>query len=252
MTAQVAEVTRRTRDGVRLAGDLYRPAGPPRGAVVLVHGFAGSGRLPGVVAQADALAERGLLVLAYDARGHGRSDGECTLGRLEVADVAAAVEHLRRQHALPVVAVGSSMGAATVLRYAAADPDLAGVVLVSLATRWGTVFTARGLYAAALGRTGLGRSVARRRIGVRIAPSPPPVEPPTESVRRLRVPVAVVHGREDRMVRSRAAVELFEAAPEPRRLEFVARMSHSFQAAAVPAVVRAVEWALERDPTPAS
>ena len=43
MTAQVAEAMLRTRDGVRLAGDLYRPAGPPRGAVVLVHGFAGSG-----------------------------------------------------------------------------------------------------------------------------------------------------------------------------------------------------------------
>jgi fermentation-respiration switch protein FrsA (DUF1100 family) len=129
---------------------------------------------------------------------------------------------------------------------------LAGVVLVSLATRWRTVLTARGLYAQLLARTRPGRSVLRRRALARVAARRVPQQLPTAIVRRMRVPVAIVHGRGDRMVHAGAALELFEAAPEPRRLELVDGMSHSFQAAAVPAVVRAVEWVLEQGTTAAT
>lgn len=238
----------RTGDGVLLAADVYRPAGIPRGGVVTVHGFSASRRHPAVVDQVVALARRGLLVVAYDGRGHGTSSGACTLGRSEAYDVAAAVVHLRPQ--VPaVVTVGASMGAVAVLGHALRDPDLAGIVLVSTATSWWSVLTPRGVLATALTRSRRGRVVAERRIGVRISDEWQPWEPSTDLVRRVRVPVAIVHGLEDRMVRPSAAVELYEAASEPRRLELVERMGHSFAAAGIPAVVSSVDWAFDQTPT---
>lgn len=74
----------------------------------------------------------------------------------------------------------------------------------------------------------------------------------TERIRRLRVPVAIVHGKRDTMIRPVAALELWANAPEPRHLALVDGMGHSFQLAAVPAVTEAVEWvfAQPRPPGP--
>ena len=88
----------------------------------------------------DAAEERlfpadGFDVVSYDARGHGRSTGESTLGDLEQHDVAAAVA-LARTRSSDVVLVGASMGAIAALRYAATDPELRGVVAVSCPARW--------------------------------------------------------------------------------------------------------------------
>src|SRR5436190_20459917 len=69
-----------TSDGVRLAVAVDGPNGPGATAdqatsVVLVHGLAGSielaWRATGVI---DRLAGAGLRTVAYDLRGHGRSD----------------------------------------------------------------------------------------------------------------------------------------------------------------------------------
>ena len=124
-----------TCDGIELAVREWGASGEPRATVVLVHGLAATKDHPELVTVADALADRGLDVIAYDARGHGASGGLCTLGDLERHDVAAAVE-LARSHGRPVVVVGASMGGIAVLRYAATDPDLAGVVTVSSPADW--------------------------------------------------------------------------------------------------------------------
>lgn len=243
MVARVSEeLALRTDDGARLVADLYRPDGRPRGGVVLVHGFSATRRTGAVVAQAQSLADRGYLTLAYDGRGHGGSDGDCTLGRLEAHDVEAAVGHLRGL--VPRVATaGASLGAVSVLAHAVTHPDLAGVVLVSMATSLRSVLTPRGIAAAALTRTRVGRAWTRRSTGIRVSPEWESGEPPTERIRRLRVPVAIVHGKRDTMIRPVAALELWANAPEPRHLELVDGMGHSFQSASVPAVTRAVEWA---------
>lgn len=148
------------------------------------------------------------------------------------------------------------MGAVAVLAHAVGDqpdqpdqpgPDgLAGIVLVSMATSWHSVLTLRGLAAAFLTRTRVGRSYTRRRTGIRVASQWERGEPPTALVRRVHVPVAIVHGQQDRMIRPTAAHDLFAAAPGPRRLDLVAGMGHSFQPAAVLAVTRAVEWAFDQ------
>jgi dienelactone hydrolase len=58
-------------EGIRLAGTIYYPK-RPQAAVVLVHG---SDRVPRMTETAELLAKNGILVLTYDKRGVGDSEG---------------------------------------------------------------------------------------------------------------------------------------------------------------------------------
>ncbi len=82
-------------DAVELDTTLYLPAGDePAPAVVLAHGFGGSKQ--SLTADAQALAERGYVVLTYSARGFGRSTGQIGLNdpRYEVADLGTLLDLL--------------------------------------------------------------------------------------------------------------------------------------------------------------
>ncbi len=105
-----------SEDGVRLCGTLLRQSGPAP-VVVVCHGV-GANRAA-FFDFAELAAELGCHALAFDFRAHGESGGcVSTFGYREVRDVAAAVQWLRNDPQLasaPVVLVGVSMGAATVL-----------------------------------------------------------------------------------------------------------------------------------------
>lgn len=237
------EFVLQTADGVLLPARHHPASGVSRSAVVLVHGFSASKDHPEVVEVAEALAEVGHEVVTYDSRGHRSSGGLCTLGDAERLDVAAAVAEARRLSGT-VVALGASMGAIAVLRHAADDSDLAGVVTVSAPDLWRVPRNLRTALSTLLTRTKLGRAVAARRLGVRIHPvwSNPP--PPVELVRRIDVPLAVIHGDADRMIPASAARRLVESAGGPSRLSVVAGMRHAFDPVGVPAILEAVDWAL--------
>ncbi|SDD98415.1 alpha/beta fold hydrolase [Rhodococcus tukisamuensis] len=81
-------------DQVNLDARLYVPEQTPAPAVLLAHGFGGS--KDSVAAQARDLAEEGFVVLAYSARGFGRSTGQISLNDpdREVADARAMVDWL--------------------------------------------------------------------------------------------------------------------------------------------------------------
>jgi uncharacterized protein len=234
-----------TIDDVVLTGRSWLRADPPRAAVVLVHGFSSSTEDPNVCALAEALHDDGDDVLCYDARGHGSSEGHSTLGDLEQHDVAAAVE-AARDRSDRVVLVGASMGAIAALRYAAATQGIAGVVSVSCPARWRLPRNLRGVLAAGLTRTGVGRAFASRWLRVQIAARWTNPAPPIELVPQVRAPVAFVHGAADRFVPATDAEELFAVAHEPRRLQIVPAMGHAFEPQSVPAVRDAVEWALSQ------
>jgi pimeloyl-ACP methyl ester carboxylesterase len=211
--------------------------------VVLVHGF-GAGKDSASVARvAVGLAVDGHHVLSYTARGHGSSGGLCTLGDLEHLDVAAATR-LARIDADRVVLVGASMGAIAVLRHAA-DEAPTGIVTVSSPSGWTLPRSAQGIGAAALTQTAPGRWLARRALGVRLAPGWTAPPPPADLAARIEVPHAIVHGRNDVFLRSDEAERLHRAAREPRRIEVVDGMGHAYVAAAVPAVRANVRWVLE-------
>jgi len=239
-----------TRDGEVLGGRWWEAARSEGAAVVLVHGFTGSKDEPSVVATAEAISAAGHDVLAYDARGHRGSSGQCTLGDLERLDVAAAVD-AARDRADRIVLVGASMGAIAVLRHAADEPHLAGVVSVSSPSRWRLPRTGRTVLATALTRTSVGRRVAARYMDVRLAPRWTNPEAPEALAARITVPLAIVHGTEDRFVLPREAEELALAAGGRCRLHMVPKMGHAFDRVATPAVLSAIEWVLASEPSPA-
>ena len=233
-----------TVDDVVLAGRQWLCAEHPRAAVVLAHGFTATADHPEVAAIAEAIFATGVDVITYDARGHGGSGGESTLGDSERHDVAAAVEAARLRTD-KVIAVGASMGAIAVLRHAANDPGLTGVVSVSCPSRWRLPRNATGVFSALMTRTRPGRAFAARFARVRVSAIWTNPVPPVDLVPSISAPLAVVHGNRDRFIGVRDAEELYASAAGPRRLVVVEGMGHAFDAAAAPRIVEAIDWVLE-------
>src|SRR5882762_9073953 len=98
-----------------LAYALFLPEGEPSAGIVICHG-AGSAK-ESHFDFGRAARGAGMAAVAFDARGHGRSDGE--FGPSAFADVLEMVE-LMREHTPHVAIRGSSMGGFVALHAAAA------------------------------------------------------------------------------------------------------------------------------------
>jgi len=108
-------------DGIELAGRLFRPAGPPTGALLVCHG-AGS-RKENHEIMGEQAAAAGLAALTFDWRGHGASGGE--LDPEGWHDAVAAGRSLLDASAAPWLAArGASMGGCFLLLAARAHPSL--------------------------------------------------------------------------------------------------------------------------------
>jgi len=117
-----SEVVRFLSDGRLLVGDLLIPEADPHGYVVFAHGSRPAGRDHLLPRQLVPLLSRNYVVLAFDFRGYGESEG---LGPYERGmtldfspDITAAVEYLSARFGTPedeVVLIGHSFGSLSVL-----------------------------------------------------------------------------------------------------------------------------------------
>ena len=192
------------RDGLAYA--LFLPEGEPRAGIVICHG-AGSAK-ESHFDFARAARGAGLAALAFDARGHGRSQGE--FGPSAFADVIAMVD-VMREHTPHVALRGSSMGGFQALHAAAiAEPPLVAVVAICPATE---EMLLRGLRA--------DRFEFRFDRGQ--------IEPWLETldIRKAvaslagKTAVMFMHAQGDEQVPYTISEELFVAAGEPKRLLIV-------------------------------
>ena len=237
----------RTADGIDLQGHWYC-CHPATAVVVLVHGFSGGSADAAISQLAAVLHASGFEVLTYDARGHGASGGRSAVGSMEHLDVACAAAQATRR-GLPVVLLGISMGAIGVVRHLTTSEEalrgITGAVLVSGPARWRMRVSAVGLFTAALTRTPPGRWAAARWLGVRVQPGWRVGEPPESMMRRVRVPVAVIHGADDRLLAPAHGESLHHCAGGPSRLDLVAGMGHGLGDSSQSAAVSAVRWVLK-------
>lgn len=130
----------------RLFGTLCVPAGPRRGATVLLFGTAydrQAGWARGVTETARYLARNGVASLRFDAANVGDSPAapaapeQVQYSDTQLADARAALDLLAARGLGPVVAAGRCSGAYLAFRAAVADSRIAGVVPVNAYTfRW--------------------------------------------------------------------------------------------------------------------
>jgi alpha-beta hydrolase superfamily lysophospholipase len=190
-----------------LAYALFLPEGPPSAGIVICHG-AGSAK-ESHFDFGRAARGAGMTAVAFDARGHGRSDGE--FGPSAFADALEMVDLIREQ--TPHVALrGSSMGGFVALHAAAAArPPVAAVVAICPAPE---DLLLRGVRSGRLTDFRMDRDQ---------------LEPWLETLDIQRAvaslagktAVLFMHARGDEQVPYTISEELFDAAGDPRRLLIV-------------------------------
>ena len=233
------DVVVNTPAGLRLTGTLTIPRGRPRGrapAVVTITGSGPedrdeqSGAIPGYRPfreLADTLGRRGIAVLRLDDRGVNGSDmGQLTATSEDFAgDISAAVAYLRTRPEIDagrIALVGHSEGGIIAPMVAARDTVIRAIVLMAAPASIGREIIAeqnRYVIDSVRHVTGAQRDSAIARAG-RAADSLASKTPwlqfyfdydPTQTARRVRMPVLILQGETDRQVPSSEAEKLAAA-----------------------------------------
>jgi pimeloyl-ACP methyl ester carboxylesterase len=217
-----------TDDGVPI--DTVHLAQDSDLAIVVAHGFTLSWQRPMVWGIATRL-NRMAGVLSFDFRGHGRSGGLSTMGDKEIKDLDVVVRYARELGYQRVAAVGFSMGASIVLRYAGlVGCGLDAVVSVSSPGWWyyrGTERMRRVHFAV---EHRIGRLITKMAYHTRITSEPwdPVPMPPDEAAARIPgIPLLVVHGDQDPYFPVDHAQQIFRAARDPKELWLVPGFGHA-------------------------
>ena len=142
----------RATDGTVLEGWWIRPRDgarrPDLATVVLCHpedeGRGPSGKAA-MLGPATALSRAGFIVLAFDFRSYGGSQGSLTTGGYrELGDLQGALTLARaRSLGAKVVIVGEGMGGTVALAAKGADPSIAAVVAIAPYPGWDDALLAR-------------------------------------------------------------------------------------------------------------
>ncbi|MCU1462815.1 MAG: Alpha/beta hydrolase family [Acidimicrobiales bacterium] len=221
--------------GLRLSGHLARPLSSGTGSLnglVLCHGFPSGPRGAATSGQtypqfADRLAaETGWVVLTFNFRGSGTSEGNFSLGGW-LADLGAAVDHLSAEPRVNGVwLAGSSTGGALAVCAAAEDERVRGVATLAAPADFDAwAGDARRFLQHA------------RSVGVITSPSfPSDLDAWNRELREIRAltavtklaprPLLVVHGTDDDVVPVSDARALVDAADGPVEMRILVGAGH--------------------------
>lgn len=213
--------------GLRLAWQAWLSSADPRANILISHGLGEhSGRYGHVV---DALSPHGYNVYALDHRGHGRSDGpRAYVGRLDyvVADLLQLLDQIEAEgRRAPMFLLGHSLGGCVALEFALRHQDrLDGLALsgpvAALESASPAVRAVSRVFSVILPRLGIlhvepaeisrdpevvadyerDPLVFHGKAPVRtIAEAAEAIESFPKRMARLRVPLLVMHGTDDRL-----------------------------------------------------
>jgi len=118
--------------GQELVGRLERPAGTATAYALFAHCFTCSKDLKAAGWISRTLVERGIAVFRFDFTGLGESAGDFadTNFTSNLADLVAAGDYLRGEHAAPRILVGHSLGGTAVLAAARRFPEATAVATI--------------------------------------------------------------------------------------------------------------------------
>ncbi len=174
---------------------------------------------------AERLTHSGFLVLRFDFSFVGESGGkleEMTFTG-EVEDLQSAVSFMRTRTSGPLGLIGSSMGSAVAVLYAAQVQDVAALVLMASLVRPGDYkpedaarYEEQGYIETPLGKIGLGLLEDARRQDV------------LGAIAKVQAPVLLIHGEKDELIPVQEALDLFHAAGGTKSIHIIGEADHRF------------------------
>ena len=215
-----------TKDEVRITGfHLNKLKGDT--VIIYAHGFMANkehGQVPRFVQALSKYCD----VIAVDLRGHGESDGGCTMGKREVLDIEASVKYARSLGYKRIITVGSSMGGASIIRHAALYKSQDGVVTIGAfadVTNLGRMVSA--YYVKFLYHTGrFGEIWSYLTRATRLDKLEKQRSPLKLIGQVTPLPLLIIHGEWDPLVHPRSAQQLFSRANEPKEMIIIPRGGH--------------------------
>jgi len=216
-----------TFDGLKLNCWFIAQKSKPLGTIIYLHGV-GDCKIAGIPF-AEYFYKKGFNVFLYDSRQHGESEGYyCTYGFYEKYDVMAVIYYLRTMKKSKVGKIGvfgTSMGGAVAIQAAAIDHHISAVVSEGSFISLKTVFVDYQKRIIKLPWHFL-RNIALIQ-AQRMANFKARLVSPIDDIKRVKVPVMIVHGKKDTFIRPEYSKMLFESANKPKKLLLVDNAEHN-------------------------
>ena len=206
-------------DGVRIYFDVYDR--PSRAAVIIVPGFWRDRKHPSMVRIASLIADFGYRVAVVDVRGHGESEGTYGFNMHEHYDVAAvATEMLRLVPTIETITLaGFSYGGAIAISTAARhDLPLSSILLISAVADFSMIIPRINLFSIHR-HIAFGQAFKRPRFLWRIRGAAQLSA--LEDMKRIRVPVCMIHVKDDWLVAHSHSEALHAHANDPKELHIL-------------------------------
>lgn len=220
------ELTFKSPEGIELRSWLVKARGTPRATILHLHGVSEC-RIVGLPLT-KRLHDCGYNVFLYDARRHGESGGTfCTYGFYEKHDASRAISYLLGRTDVQTGKIGvfgSSMGAAVAIQTAATDKRIAAVVAESGFATLRTIFDDYQKRMIKLPWHYL-RNLVIKRSEV-LAHYKASAVSPLVAVKDIHVPLFILHGTADNLIKYTYSELVFAQANEPKDLWLIRGATH--------------------------
>jgi pimeloyl-ACP methyl ester carboxylesterase len=207
-------------DGAAVHYDLYD--GPSSSVVVVVPGFWRDRRHPSMVRLAQLLVREGWRTAVMDPRGHGDSGGTYGFNQHEHYDVDAVVRDVleRCPTAGGVTLIGFSYGGAIAVSATARHPELPvhSLLLISSVADFAMIAPKINLFTMHR-HIALSQALKRPRFAWNVRRSAKLRA--DDDIAQVRVPICLIHVKNDWLIAHRNSVALYEAANEPKELHLL-------------------------------
>ena len=226
-----------TTDGVEIRGVHFKNDFPT--LLVYCHGFTSGKNTMHIKQMVETFAAE-LDVIAFDFRGHGESGGATTFGDKELLDVDAVLEYAHGFGYQRTVIMGSSMGGAISIRYAADAPAVDAVITMGAFAH--KQFSKMAMVGMGLLKWSVSRGVVKRASPTRIERASAPYDPRDYVGRISPRPLLLLHGEHDPLIPLAHAQQLFARAGEPKTLYVIPRGGHDLENLTVKTLKYVLRW----------
>ena len=220
------ELTLKTPEGLALSCWLIPEPAKARGTIIYLHGVSEC-KIVGLPL-ARHFHDSGYNVFLYDSRYHGDSGGKyCTYGFYEKHDACTVINYLERRKDIALGKIGlfgSSMGAAIAIQVAAMDNRVAAVVAESGFATLRTIFDDYQKRMTKLPWHYLRNIVIKR--SEHIAHFKATAVSPLDSVKHVHVPIFILHGTDDTLIKYTYSEMLYNNTGELKELWLIPGARH--------------------------